>query len=207
MIPRLLLPLACLALTACGDPFAAESGADGPPTGALQVNVTVPGLVTFDADGFDVASPYFTIPYGQFGGSIESPGLPGGLTLKLQFLRLAEWCHPNPPTRVVSIVPNDTVDVNFTLNCDVLVRPVYFIAHAHPDTLPPFTIPVTIGLQRSFTLTTGVWYLDSLPVNQWPVTVTLPAGCHRDSHDDPLVRIPPFPPDTIRHHINVICGS
>ena len=59
----------------------------------------------------------------------------------------------------------------------------------------------------SFTLTTGTWHLDSLPVNQWPVTATLPAGCHRDPFDDDLLRIPPFPPDTVRYRINVICGS
>jgi|GEM_PF-5512505 len=207
MIPRPLFPLACLVLATCSDPFAAQTESDGPPTGAIRVDVSIPGLPTWDQDGFDVTSPYFTLPIGLYGGSATSPALPGGLAVKLQFERLAEWCHPSPPTKQVAIVPNDTLVVEFTVTCAVLIRPVYFIAIAHPDTLPPFTVPVAVGLQRSFTLTTGTWHLDSLPVNQWPVTATLPAGCHRDPFDDDLLRIPPFPPDTVRYRINVICGS
>lgn len=206
MIPRLLLPLACLLLATCSEPFAAQTGTDGPPTGAIRVNVTVPGIVTFDEDGFDVTSPYATLPFGPFGGTIFTPDLPEGLAVRLQFQRLAEWCHPSPPSKLVTVVADDTLSVDFTVNCDVIIRPVYYIAHAHPDTLAPFNVGVRIGLQSAFTLTTGVWHLDSLPVNQWQVTATPPPGCHRDPNDDPIVRVPVYSADTVRYHINVICG-
>jgi hypothetical protein len=206
MLLRPLLPLACLALATCGDPFAAGTGSEGPPTGAIRVDVAVPGVVTADEDGFQVATPYFTLPFGSYGGSAESPDLPEGLQVRLGFADLGEWCRPTPASRLVTIVPGDTIQVAFTVNCDLVVRPVYYVAYAHPDTLPPFSVGVTVGLIDAFTLTTGVRYLDSVPANLWPVSVTVPAGCHRDPADDTMLRMPVFPPDTVVYVIDVICG-
>jgi hypothetical protein len=206
MILRAILPLAFLALATCGDPFAAPPDSDGPRTGAVEVTVEVPGnFVTWDEDGFALSSPYFTLPFQPLGGSVISPDLPGGLPVRLHFTGLAEWCHPNAASQQVTVVPDDTVQVLFIVNCEVLIRPVYFLARAVPDTLPPFQVGVQIALQRAFTLTTGVWHLDSLPVSTWPVTVTPPAGCHRDPNEGNTLAVGPFNADTIRYVITVIC--
>jgi len=209
MIPRPLLPVAFLALATCGDPFSPQSDSGGPPTGAIRVDVEVPGNPTFDEDGFSVSSPYFKLEYPPLGGAAYSPALPGGLPVRLRFEGLAEWCHPNPVTRLDSITPGDTQQVTFVVNCETLIRPVYFLAKAVPDTLPPFQVRLQVGLTPLVVanLTTGVPYLDSLPVNSWPVIITPPAGCHRDPNEDNVIRVPAFSADTLRYIITVICGS
>jgi hypothetical protein len=175
--------------------------------GAIRIDVEVPGIATFDEDGFALASPYFKVPFGALGGTVFSPDLPGGLPVRLRFEGLAEWCHPNAASQQVEIVPEDTVQVTFIVTCETLIRPVYYLARAVPDTLPPFQVGVNIGLQDAFTLTTGVWYLDSLPVNTWPVTIFPPAGCHRSPLEDNVVRVGPFPPDTLRYVITMLCDG
>lgn len=206
MTKRLLSLMATLALLACGEPFAPDPASNGPGLGAIRVVVDMPGNGTFDYDGFNATSPFFSLPIGWFGGEAISPDLPEGLKVTVAFEQLPAWCHPAPVSRTVTIVRDDTLEMDFTVSCDTVRRPVRFIAAAPPTLTSPVNVSVFMPNVGNFGFTSAQPLVAMIPVNDHLVTTTATAPCSRSLADDKILHVPLFPPDTIQYVINLVCN-
>ncbi len=206
MLRRSLQALLVLGALSCSAPFSEEEHSEGPPAGSVRFLITAnyPLGSTADPDGFLAIGPGFSLPTTGISEEITSPGLPGGTQAVVRLGSVGDWCTLAPTQRTVTIIPGDTINAAFTINCGTLYRPtriIYRKEGIRPD---------TAALQVS---ASGVHFLhpdDTLrvmmPVSINNVTVTLHPGCRRLPTDTLTFNVPYFPADTVNFVIRTNCG-
>ena len=206
------LPLgACLALgaLACASPYSEEGRTDGPPIGAIEVEVEVPisTLGTEDPDGFLIKGPGFSLPVNAYGEKVTTPGMPDGMTATIRIESVAEWCTLTPVARTTTIRGTDTIPLKFVINCGVLNRPVRFMLRSggvRPDTSSVTIVGQTFGAPA--VVAPGDTLRRMTKVGGHVVTLSMPGACRRLPTDVQNVTVPHYPSDTLNYVINRNCG-